>query len=210
MVEKLSKYTRRDFLGRTVGAGVALSVGSMMPEEADAEGSVEAGEEGPITIHVKGAVGAPPLGAPVETSVPFVRGKLRDIAAWAVYSPAGKAVMAQMRPGMNWPDGSVRWLSVVFEAEAGPGDYVLREGEGVSGPEMVREENGQVVLDSGEVQVRMAQSGAGWIEEISAPGPDGGMEAVVKGADVGDLVLTRHDGRKFRASLAGESRTVFQ
>ena len=219
MIEKPGQYTRRDFLGRTIGAGVALSVGSIMPgsaeasgatipDEAEAAGSEEAGGDGRIRIHVKGPVGAPPLGAPVETSVPFARGKVRDSAAWAVYSPAGKAVLAQLRPGIKWPDGSVRWLSVVFEAEEGPGIYMLRQGEGISGPEMIREENGQVVMDSGEVQVRMARSGSGWIEEIGAPEPDGKMEAVVKGVGACDLVLTRHDGRKFRASLAGESRLV--
>ena len=130
MSDSLSKYTRRGFLGRTVGAGVALSVGPMM---AGKSGAAEPGEEG-ILIHVSGAAGPAPLGAPVETSVPFGRGKVRDISKWAVYTPEGKAVLSQMRAGMKWPDGSVRWMAVVFEAEAGPGDYVMREGEGVSGP----------------------------------------------------------------------------
>ncbi len=203
MSDSLSKYTRRGFLGRTVGAGVALSVGPVM-----ASGSVaaEPGKEG-IRIHVSGAAGPAPLGAPVETSVPFGRGKVRDISKWAVYTAEGKAVLSQKRAGMKWPDGSVRWLSVVFEAEAGPGEYLLREGEDVSGPELVREENGQVVMGSGEVELRLArQGGGGWLEAISAPGGDGKMVAVVKCGS--DLVLTRHDGRKFRAMLEGESREV--
>ena len=195
------KYTRRGFLGRTVGAGAALSVGPMMASGSAAE----PGEEG-IRIHVSGPAGPAPLGAPVETSVPFGRGKLRDISKWGVYTPEGKEVLSQMRAGMKWPDGSVRWLSVVFEAEAGPGDYVLREGEGVSGPELVREANGQVVMGSGEVEIRLARQGGGWLEGISAPGGDGKMVAVVQGGS--DLVLTRHDGRKFRAMLEGESREV--
>jgi hypothetical protein len=117
-------------------------------------------------------------------------------------------MLSQMRPGMQWPDGSVRWLVVVFEAEEGPGIYVLRKGEAVPGTEMVREVNGQVVIDTGEVQLRMARSGHGWIEQILAPGPDGKMHAVVDGSSVGDLVLTRHDGRQYRASLAGDTRRV--
>ena len=203
MVDKVSKFSRRGFLGRTVGAGVALSVGPMMTGGvAEAAGSNGDG----IRIHVRGAAGPAPLGAPVETGVPFGRGKLGDIAKWAVYSAEGKAVLSQMRSGMNWPDGSVRWLSVVFEAEAGPGEYLLREGEGVSGPEMVREEDGQVVMGSGEVEVRLARQGGGWMEAMSAPGGDGRMERVVKGGS--DLVLTRYDGRRFRASLEGEDRVV--
>ena len=167
--------------------------------------AAEPAEEG-IRIHVTGAAGPAPLGAPVETSVPFGRGKLQDFSRLAVYSPEGKAVLSQMRAGMKWPDGSVRWLSVVFEAEAGPGEYLLREGESVSGPELVREENGQVMMGSGEVEVRLARRGGGWMEAISAPGGDGKMAAVVKGGS--DLVLTRHDGRQFRARLEGESRAV--
>ena len=212
MAGETGKYTRRDFLGTAIGTGVTWTVGSSLvagaAEEEKGRGEADGtGDEG-IRLHVKGAVGAAPLGAPVETSVPFARGRVRDTGAWAVYSPGGKAVMAQMRSGMNWPDGSVRWLQVVFEADAGEGTYVLREGQGVTGPEMVREEGGQVVLDSGALRLRMAESGAGWIDEIGAPAAAGGMAAVVKGAEVGDLVLTRHDGRKFRSSLAGESRKV--
>src|SRR5512146_3522156 len=131
---KSERHTRRSFLGRTVGAGVALSVGSLLPEGAEAGEPVPAGGEG-VRIHVKGPVGGPPLGAPVETSVPFARGKLRDFGNWGVYSPAGKAVLAQMGAGMKWPDWSVRWLSVVFEAEAGEGGYVLRERGRISGAE---------------------------------------------------------------------------
>ena len=202
MVDNLSKFTRRGFLGRTVGAGVALSAGPMM---GGGSAAAEPAEDG-IRIHVSGAAGRAPLGAPVETSVPFGRGKVRDFSHWAVYSAEGKAVLSQMRAGMKWPDGSVRWLSVVFEAEAGPGEYLLREGEGVSGPELVREEDGQVVIGSGEVEVRLARQGGGWVERISAPGVDGKMAAVVKGGS--DLVLTRHDGVKFRARLEGESRAV--
>ena len=217
MTGKPGEYSRRAFLGRTIGAGVALSVGSMIGQEAaGAEPAPpldeavreanQAAPEGEIRIHVQGPAGAAPLGAPAETSIPFARGRVRETANWAVYSPAGKAVMAQMRPGMRWPDGSVRWLMVVFEAENGPGIYVLREGKGESGPELVREENGFVVIDSGEMQLRLARSTGGWMEAITASDRDGKAAVVVKTGS--DLVVTRHDGRKYRASLAGESRAV--
>jgi hypothetical protein len=212
-----SKYTRRDFLGQTLGAGVGLSVQSLLvgpkvsePATSDLAqaGSIETRDPDPIRIHVQGPAGPPPLGAPVETSVPFVQGKVRDAENWVVLSPAGKSVISQTRPSINWPDGSLRWLLVVFEADEGPGIYLLKKGEAISGTEMVRREDGRLVIDSGEVQWRMASPGNGWIEQIAAPGPDGKMQAVVQGSGVADLVLTRHDGRQFRASLGGESRQL--
>ncbi len=213
-----SKYTRRDFLGQTIGASVGLSVQSLLaapenlnmttPDMAQPGRAVDTKDQGLIRIHVQGPAGGPPLGAPVETSVPFARGRVHATESWTVFSPTGKPVLSQMQPGMKWPDGSVRWLVVVFEAEDGSGTYLLRKGQGVSGPELVREESGRVVMDTGELELRMARSGHGWIEQIAAPGPDGKMQAVVEGPGGGDLVLTRHDGRQFRASLAGDSRRV--
>ncbi len=187
---------------------MALGAGSLSSTSKESAEQVKPDDHGQIRIHVAGAAGPAPLGAPVETSVPFAPGKLLDFAKWGVFTAEGKAVMAQMRPGLTWPDGSVRWLSVVFEPEAGPGDYVLQPGEQVSGPDLVREENRQLVMESGEAYIRINRSGEGWIEEIGAPGPDGRMKALVKGSGVGDLVLTRHDGRKFRASRADNSRVV--
>jgi hypothetical protein len=144
----------------------------------------------------------------VETSVPFARGRVQDTKDWAVFSPDGKAMLTQTRPGMWWPDGSVRWLLVLFEADEGPGVYVLRNGGAVRGEEMVREEHSRVVMNSGEVELRIAASGSSWIEEIAAPGPDGSMRAIVDSAGAGDLVLTRHDGMQFRASRGADSCKV--
>lgn len=204
----MSKHTRRDFLERSVGAGMTLGAGSLMPAAEVAAGEVKSGDRDQIIIHVSAPAGPAPLGAPGETSVPFARGRLRDTSKWGVFSAKGKAVAAQMRPGLTWPDGSVRWLSVVFEPDAGPGDYVLREGGQVSMPDLAREENGQLIADSGKAYIRINPSGDGWIQEIGAPGPDGSKRAVLQGAEVGDLVVTRHDGRKFQASQADQSRVV--
>jgi len=60
--------------------------------------------------------------------VPFRRGELRSREKLAVVGPDGKAVLAQMGSGSNWPDGTIRWLIVVFEASAAR-TYTLEPGD---------------------------------------------------------------------------------
>src|SRR5271157_5029385 len=129
--------SRRDFFSGTIGTGAALSCSSLIPSREDLEPSHEALTDEAIIIHVPSPAGPPPLGAPVETSVPFARGQLLDPRKLAIYSPEGKPTPAQFRPALKWPDGSIRWLAVAFEGASGPGDYVLREGETLSEPDMV-------------------------------------------------------------------------
>ncbi len=101
-----------------------------------------------VPIRVAAPAGPPPLGAPVETSVPFAAGALKEAGGLAVVSPENKAVMAQFRPAMRWPDGSIRWLFVVFEAEAGPGLYRLTQGTTPSAPALVKENGEGASVDS--------------------------------------------------------------
>jgi hypothetical protein len=201
--------SRRAFFRQSLGTGVAASLTSMLPAAAVSPPSASPKPiPSGIVIHVASPAGPPPLGAPVETSVPFPRGELRSPDKLAVVGPDGKPVLAQMRSGLDWPDGTTRWLVVVFEASAGPGDYVLLPGDSPSASLLVVEENGNVMVDSGQVAFTVAQSGGDWPQAIAAPGTDGKLAPVVNGTAAGDLVLTRHDGATFRASLAGESRSV--
>ena len=147
-------------------------------------------------------------GLPWKSAIPFPEGRLRSAAKLSIHSPDGKAVLAQFRSGLNWPDGSARWLVVVFEAAAGPGDYVLQEGETPAASDLVTEETGSVVINTGSMAVAIATSGPGWIRTLSAPGADGAPQALSKGPSAADLVLLRHDGVEFRASLDGSSRHV--
>ncbi|MGD0921101.1 MAG: hypothetical protein ABSA70_04965 [Terriglobia bacterium] len=206
--QRSTTFSRRDFFSGTLGTGAALSLSSLLPTRAAGEPAPDALTDGPIVIHVPSPAGPPPLGAPVELSVPFPRGGLRHPEKLAIYSPDGKAVMAQFRPALKWPDGSIRWLAIAFEAASGPGDYVLREGETPRVPDLVSEIDGRVVLDTSEILLSIARSGKGWLEMMAAPDSAGKAQPMVKGAFAGDLVLTRHDGKAFRASLDGNTRHV--
>jgi hypothetical protein len=199
--------SRRDFFNGARGSGAALSLYSLLPAQGAGQPDAKP-RAGDVVIHVSPPAGPPPLGAPVETSIPFARGRLHRTARLAVHAPDGRPVVAQFRPSLPWPDGSIRWLAVAFEAVAGPGDYILREGEPPKAADLVSEAGGRVVISTGPLTLGISRSGASWMEMLAAPGADGRPQSVVKGAAAGDLVLTRSDGKEFHASLDGETRRV--
>jgi hypothetical protein len=201
-------FSRRDFFSETLGTGAVLSLSSLIPAHESNEPAPEALTDEVIVIHVPSSAGPPPLGAPVETSVPFARGRLHLPEKLAVYSPDGTPALAQFRSALNWPDGSVRWLAVVFEAATGPREYLLKTGETPHAADLVEEKTGRVVVSTGAITLDISSSGRGWMKILAAPGADGATQSVVKGASSGDLVLTRHDGKEFRASLDSGPRHV--
>ena len=163
---------------------------------------------GGIVIHVAAPAGPAPSGAPAETAIPFARGQLRWPANLRVLSPSGAPVLAQMRPSSHWPDDFVRWLFVVFEPEAGPGDYSLAEGAGPAADDLVRDDAGGVVLDSGAAQLRLRHDG--WVDGFSAPASSGSVVPVVRGSVPVDLLITERSGTVFRASAAGPQRLTIE
>lgn len=57
--------------------------------------------------------------------MPFARGRLRDPATLGVAAPSGRTVPCSVSVSLLWPDGSIRWLDLCFEAAEGPGVYAL-------------------------------------------------------------------------------------
>ena len=200
--------SRRGFIRQSLGTGVAASLGAVLPPVSALPPPTNSKSTSRgIVIHVASPAGPAPLGAPVETSVPFPRGNLRSSEELAVVGPDGNPVLAQMRSGLNWPDGTIRWLVVAFEASAGPGNYTLGPGRSPVGPLLVAEEQGNIVASSGEVALTFSTVASGWLQGIAALGPGGRLVPVV--TRKADLVLTRHDGVTFHASLAGDSGRVY-
>ena len=202
------KLSRRDFFSGTVGTGAALSLYSLNPARENPGLAPQATNSEAAVIHVASPAGPPSLGAPVETNVPFARGQLLSTEKLSIRSPDGKPVLAQFRPAQQWPDGSVRWLATAFEAAAGPGDYTLREGDNPRATDMVSEKPGAVVVNTGALTLEISTTGPEWIKLLAAPDPQGVTQPGVGGARSADLVLTRHDGKRFYASLDGGTRRV--
>ncbi|MFB3920889.1 MAG: hypothetical protein ACE145_04160 [Terriglobia bacterium] len=138
MAKRAGKLSRRGFFRKALETSAAASLASAVPVEAAAAPPWPKVADGAIAIRVEGPAGLPPLGAPVEAAVPFAHGQLRGVGDWTVVSPVGKPVLTQVRPTTRWDDSSVRWLYVVFEAEEGPGDYILKKGRSPSSPDASR------------------------------------------------------------------------
>ncbi len=205
MPSESSLPSRRDFLNHTLRIGAVLPSSSMLFPEGASDRSAHLRTDDPILIHVAAPAGPPPLGAPVETSVPFARGQLFHPEGIAVFAQNGESVTMQARVASVWPDGSARWLAVVFEPSSGAGDYTLREGKRPAAPDLIREDQGRLVVDSGQAVLGFTGARRGWLESIGSREKDGQVRALVKGPRCCDLLLTRHDGKVFQASQAKEA-----
>jgi hypothetical protein len=144
MDKRTGKLTRRKFFRQTIGTGFAASFPTSLPAKAAMGPAGMHRVRDGIAIRVEAPAGPPPLGAPVETAVPFPRGQLTDIGNWTVVSPGGQPVITQVGPTTRWDDGSVRWLYVTFEAEAGPGEYILKKGQPPSPPNISQSPNSAI------------------------------------------------------------------
>jgi hypothetical protein len=165
------------------------------------------GEKMRIAIEVSAPAGPPPLGAPVETSIPFAQGKLGRAEGLVIISPDGRAAPTQLRPALIWPDGSIRWLFVIFEAVAGPGKYYLTQGEAPVEKDLLKETSDRLLLDTGELLLKVPLQGECLWQDLRAPQRGGKSVPILRGKDC-DLLLTRQDGKIFRASRAGDTRKV--
>ncbi|MFN7992448.1 MAG: twin-arginine translocation signal domain-containing protein [Bryobacteraceae bacterium] len=193
---KGSDLSRRSFLKRSAAAGaLPVQIAAAQPPPAG------------IAINAPHPAGAAPAGAPVETAIPFAKGKLHWPANFVVRASNGDPVLSQLRPASQWPDGSVRWLQVVFEPDTGAGDYFLAGGSGPQAAGLVREDSQRITLDSGEARIHIRRDG--WVEEIVAPGPEGSLVPLISGESPCDLVITRRDGTVFSAS-GGTPRAVIE
>lgn len=98
---------------------------------------------------------------PVTCGVPFPRGLLTDPATLALTDRHGRPVPLQTRTLNKWPDGSVRWLLLDWQAEAGAAPYRLAPGQ--AAPMTVKftthdTPNG-VIYDTGFIRLEYAGDG---------------------------------------------------
>jgi len=208
MSKQNQKVSRRRFFRQTIGGGVAASLATVIPTEAAGIPAKDSSRSEAILVRVGDGAGPAPFGAPAETAVPFPKGQVTHAGDWVVFSPKDDPMITQARPSSRWDDGSVRWLSVVFEAAAGPGNYELRNGDAPASSDLIRSTDDELVLATDLISLKIPRKGGRWLEAIEARDDAKTFQSVLKGTRVADLVLTRHDGKVFRASRDGESRRV--
>jgi len=123
----------------------------------------EAGET-VLKIHPQGA---PLKGTwPITGGVPFKAGDLKDPSAVRLLAPDGQEAPLQVRQTARWPDGSVKWVLLDFDAVLAdpPKVYRLQYGEGVKGaahpaPITVAEDNDALTVTNGPLKATFRRRG---------------------------------------------------
>ena len=100
---------------------------------------------------------------PVSTGVILPRGEVTDISALSLFDNDGKAVSSQYEALSTWPDGSVKWLLVDFEANCPPKSksaYYLRDkAADVTGSKLSVEKNDSgVTVSTGVMKATLSDT----------------------------------------------------
>ena len=147
--------------------------------------------------------GRKPTGWPVTRGVPMPSGVLHGTGALVVSDPAGVTVPAQFRVLSRWPDGSVKWVLVDFQADAassGKAVYTLtdeRAGEtgNLPGPPppapsvRIEETENDLHVDTGAMRFRVGRHQYGLFHSVShsnAGNRDDGQDPGVSDHSVSD------------------------
>src|SRR5579862_9353527 len=106
-----------------------------------------------VTLYVKETAGIRRMGFPVNARVPFPKGALAN-AADARLMSADAEIPAQFSAESQWPDNSIHWLDVDFNASLAPSElhtYRVEYGSGVKPASVPR--GLTITQDPGSIQV---------------------------------------------------------
>jgi hypothetical protein len=129
------------------------------------------------------AAGPERRGEPVTCGVPWPRGLLRDPARLALSGPDGRPAPLQARALDRWPDGSLRWALLDWQAKVrGPATFRLTIAEASREPERpedaprlgVEALPGEAVISTGAAQFHLRAVGPFPFDSVRT----GGAEAV--------------------------------
>ena len=140
--------------------------------------------------------------APVRSGVPFPEGVLGSSRNMRLLDPLGDEVPVQTRTLGRWPDGTVKWALVDFQADvpaSSDAEYTLEYGSGISrgtidAPLRVSEDEDGITVETGRLRIRWDRSKFGPFSEITR----GGARYI----DGSEVVVTGTDGRTYRSANA--------
>jgi hypothetical protein len=105
------------------------------------------------------------LGEPVTCGIPWPRGVLTEVSGLVLSDAEGHSTPLQARPLDHWPDGSIRWLLLDWQARVdGETHYRLAiTSEQVSPPSFngvrISEQQGGLEIDTGAAQFEVREKG---------------------------------------------------
>jgi len=148
----------------------------------------------PIPLTVREPAGLARSDEPVTTGVPFAPGRLQPGDSLSLRA-GGAAVPLQTRTLALWPDGSVKWVLLDFQASLAPKgvlDLELDKGKAARLPRGIRvkESSRTLTVDTGPLQVTLNRRGFDLFSSVRIDG----KEALAKPAAA--LEITALDGKK--------------
>ena len=155
-----------------------------------------------LTLTVRNQSEAARHPAPVRSGVPFPEGALGSSKAMRLFDASGNEVMLQTRTLGRWPDGTVKWALVDFQADVAAtseAEFTLEYGSAVSRgtfdtPLRVSEDVDGITVDTGRLRIRWDRLKFGPFSEITRDGE--------RYVDSPHLVVTGTDGREYRSNNA--------
>lgn len=118
---------------------------------------------------------------PVTVGLPFPQAELRDVRHVRVLSPEGREIASQMRVLSLWPDASIRWLLVDFQADVEANSQALyrveygRDVVRAASPTELKVEHRAdgIHVDTGAVRFTVGTKRMSLLENVTLPGVRG-------------------------------------
>ena len=137
---------------------------------------------------------------PVGIGLPFPRGEMKDADSFFLYSPQGLPIPLQTRSLDRWPDGSIRWTYLQFQADMQrqkTENWILKwkESKTANRPKtriIATATRGKIVVDTGAIQVTFSGDGRSLFDSVKI----GDREMLRPDAPCG-FMLARPDGRVY-------------
>lgn len=166
-----------------------------------------------IALHGSDRLGLPRAAEPVCSGVPFAEGVLRPGQAMHVETEDGNPLPTQCRALGHWPDGSVKWLLVQFQADC-PADatatYYLAPGEGPPPlePVTVKDYAQEIVITTGSLRATVPKTALTVLGSIHLRGETGDTKVLAGGTPMRFVLAdgTAHNS----ASAVPESVSVIE
>ncbi len=148
---------------------------------------------------------------PVTSGVPFPKGALGSHRHLRLLDPRGQEVPLQTETLANWPDGSVKWVLLDFQAQSSEaGAYSLEYGSAVArrsfpSPLRVMQSADRITVETGPLRFAINRHRWGLLESLSSDN-----RALISAEEPGTLEVTATDGTRYSSLGAPEEVTLEQ
>lgn len=124
-----------------------------------------------IPIGVEDASGTDRINFPVSLGVPFTKGAMQPGALAKLFSPKGKKVAASFKVMNIWPDKSLKWLRIDFQASCPANRFVFynlhmakKDVETTAKEKLIKSDVDNYIVDTGIMKVIIPKN------KLSVPG----------------------------------------